>query len=42
MAIYIHMYLPVLMICALVTAGYVILWTLTGGDIDLGPPNVRA
>ena len=41
MAIYKAMYLPVLLHCCIVTAGYVIYWVMQGGDIDLGPPNAR-
>ena len=41
MAIYKALYFPVLMSCAIVTAGYVIHWVMNGGDIDLGPPNAR-
>ena len=41
MAIYKAMYLPVLLHCCIVTAGYVIYWVMHGGDIDLGPPNAR-
>ena len=41
MAIYKALYFPVLMSCAIVTAGYVMHWVMNGGDIDLGPPNAR-
>ena len=41
MAIYKALYFPVLISCAIATAGYVIHWVMNGGDIDLGPPNAR-
>jgi len=41
MAIYIHMYLPVLITCCLLTVAGVVHWMFSGSDIDLGPPNAR-
>jgi hypothetical protein len=41
MAIYMHLYLPVLVTCGLMTAAGVVNWMMNSGDIDLGPPNAR-
>jgi len=41
MAVYIKMYLPVLITCAMITAAYVLLLISNGGGIDPGPPNAR-
>jgi hypothetical protein len=41
MLLYMKMYLPVLLTCCIITVGYVVMWVLNGGDIDLGSPNAR-
>ena len=41
MLLYMKMYLPVLITCGIITAGYVVLWMLNGGGIDPGQPNAR-
>jgi hypothetical protein len=41
MAIYAKLYLPLLMSCCIITAGYALLWISNGGGIDPGSPNAR-
>jgi hypothetical protein len=41
MAIYAKLYLPFLMSCCIITAGYALLWISNGGGIDPGSPNAR-
>jgi hypothetical protein len=41
MLLYMKMYLPVLITCCIITAGYVVLWMLNGGGIHPGQPNAR-
>jgi hypothetical protein len=42
MSLYMQMYMPLLLTCCIVSAGYVVARVLNGGGIDPGPPNARS
>ena len=41
MFLYMKLYLPLLITCGIIIAGYVVLWMLNDGGIDPGQPNAR-